>query len=101
MLENRVVDSSLVMPTADSLQENYFIKNSLTVTDLSDETLKRVGKASAELCGHVAFMCTTELYNTILSDTSYLWTMVKAAASGVKSINYTYNEDARTIEVVY
>jgi uncharacterized protein YjdB len=101
MLENRVVDSSHVMPTADSLQENYFIKNSLTVTDLSDETLKRVGKASAELCGHVAFMCTTELYNTILSDTSYLWTMVKAAASGVKSINYTYNEDARTIEVVY
>ncbi len=101
MLENRTVDASLVMPKADSLQENYYIRNALTVTDLSSETLKRVGKASSELCGHVAFMCTTDLFNTILSDTSYLWTMVKAATSEAKTINYTYNQDSRVIEIVY
>ncbi len=101
MLENRTVDPSLVLPKADSLQENYYVKNALTVTDLSAETLKRVGKVSAELCGHVAFMCTTDIYNTVLSDKSYLWTMVKAATSEAKSISYTYNEDSRVIEIVY
>jgi hypothetical protein len=65
--------------------------------------MSNVAHQSFAECGHIAFMATPELYNTIiLNDTSYLLSLAGyvAGEESAFSIEYTNSENANIIEIM-
>ena len=97
----RTAHSPELMPEAYNLDENYFVKNSLVLADLSTESLSAVARRSANLSGHIAMLCSLSVYNAILEESSYLWFLVGYVADDASNISYVHDDNLKTIEIFY
>ena len=91
-----------LLPSVTALASNFFVKNGFVLSSLDKDEMCSIAQQSFADCGHIAFMITLELYNTILNDTSYLFSLAGyvAGEDSAFSIKLTNSENANIIEIM-
>jgi surface protein len=99
--DHTVINNEALLPAATSLDDNYFVKNGFVLSSLDENAMRTVAQNSFALCGHVAFMTTSDIYSEILGNSEYLFTLASYVGGDPSSISFDYSnsDNAYIIEI--